>query len=153
MDRARSIKDILAGLIFIVLGAAFGIAATGYQFGTALRMGPGYFPIVLASALVALGAAILVKGFMAGEEEGGLGVVSWRAVILLTGAVVFFGATVRGLGLAPAVFVAAFASAFASRENGLARAALIAAALTVFCALIFVYGLGVAVPLVGPWLG
>lgn len=153
MDRPRSIKDILSGLIFIGLGAAFGIAAAGYEFGTALRMGPGYFPIVLASALVALGVAILAKSFMAGAEQGGLGVVSWRAVILLTGAVVFFGATVRGLGLAPAVLVAAFASALASRENGLGRAALIAAALTVFCVLIFSYGLGVAVPLVGPWLG
>ncbi len=153
MERPRSIKDILSGLIFIALAAAFGIAAAGYELGTALRMGPGYFPLLLAAALGLLGAAILVKGFGATAERGGLGGVSWRAVILLTTAVVFFGATVRGLGLGPAVFVAAFASALASRENGLARAAVIAAALTLFCALIFIYGLGVPVPLLGPWLG
>jgi hypothetical protein len=153
MDRPRSIKDILSGLIFIALGAAFGFAAAGYEFGTALRMGPGYFPVVLATALAALGGAILVKGIRASAEDGGLGRVPWRAAVLLTGAVVFFGATVRGLGLAPAVFAAAFASALASRQNGLGQAALIAAALTVFCVLIFSYGLGVAVPVLGPWLG
>ena len=38
MDREKSIKDILSGLIFVVLGGAFGLAATGYEFGTALRI-------------------------------------------------------------------------------------------------------------------
>lgn len=152
MQRRQSIRDILSGLIFIAFGAAFGIAATGYQFGTALRMGPGYFPIVLAAVLAALGLAILVKGLAAGAEDGGLGVVAWRAVVLITAAVLFFGATVRGLGLAPALFVTVLVSALASSENGLPRAAAIAAGLTLFCILIFHYGLGVAVPLFGPWL-
>jgi hypothetical protein len=153
MQRRRSITDILAGLIFIVFGAAFGIAATGYEFGTALRMGPGFFPIVLAAALVLLGGAILVKGFAAVAEDGGLGIVAWRAVALLTFAVLFFGATVRGLGLAPALFVTGLVAALASVENSLLQAAAIAAGLTVFCILIFHYALGVAIPLVGPWLG
>lgn len=153
MDRPKSIKDILSGLIFIALGAAFGIAATGYEFGTALRMGPGFFPIVLALALVGLGVAILVKGLSAPAEDRDLGVVSWRAVVLVTAAVVFFGATVRGLGLAPTLFVTVFVTALASDENTLPRSALIAVTLTVFCVLIFHYALGVAVPLVGPWLG
>ena len=50
MQRA-GIKDILSGLIFVGLGAAFGYAAIGYPIGTAFRMGPGYFPLVLAGAL------------------------------------------------------------------------------------------------------
>ena len=152
MQPQRSIKDILSGLFFIAVGAAFGIAATGYAFGTPLRMGPGYFPILLSVALAGLGVAILVKGLLGGGEEGDLGIVSWRAVVLISGSVLFFGATVRGLGLAPALFVTAFVAAFASVENTLLRAATIAAVLTIFCVLIFHYGLGVAVPLFGPWL-
>lgn len=152
MQRHRSIKDILSGLIFIAFGAAFGIAATGYAFGTALRMGPGFFPIVLAVALAGLGVAILAKGLSGVAKDGGLGVVSWRAVALITAAVLFFGATVRGLGLAPALFVTVFVAALASVENGPLRATLIAAVLTAFCVLIFHYGLGVAAPLIGPWL-
>jgi hypothetical protein len=152
MERPRSLKDILSGLIFIGCGLAFGIAASGYPIGTALRMGPGYFPLVLAGTLVALGAAIVAKGLLARASDGELGTVPWRGVALLTAALVFFGATVRGLGLAPALFATAFAASMASRHNSWAGAALLAAALTLFCVLIFSVGLGVPVPLIGPWL-
>jgi hypothetical protein len=148
----KSLNDILSGLIFVGLGLAFGIAAAGYEIGTALRMGPGYFPLVLAVALGGLGLAIVGKGLVASTDDGGIGVVPWRGVVLLLAALVFFGATIRGLGLAPALFVTAFMSAFASRRNTLVSAAVLAAALTAFCVLIFSYGLGVPVPLIGSWL-
>lgn len=151
MERA-GLKDILSGLIFVGFGLAFGYAASGYQIGTALRMGPGYFPLVLAAALVALGIAIVVKGVTAAASDSEMGPVPWRGAVLILLALVYFGATVRGLGLIAAVFGAAFLSALASRSNGPAAAATIAAALTVGCVLIFHYGLGVPVPLRGPWL-
>ena len=58
MTAQRSLKDLLAGLIFIGFGLAFGYATLGYQIGTALRMGPGYFPLVLAGIMVLLGVVI-----------------------------------------------------------------------------------------------
>lgn len=152
MQRPRSVKDILSGLIFIGFGLAFGFAASGYQIGTALRMGPGYFPLVLAGVLVAIGAAIVVKGLLATLADGEAPPVPWRGLVLLLAAIVFFAATIRGLGLAPALFVTVFASALASRHNGPAGAAALAAGLTAFCILIFSYGLGVTIPLIGPWL-
>ncbi len=151
MDRA-GIKDILSGLIFVGFGAAFGYAATGYDLGTAFRMGPGYFPLVLAGALVVLGVAIVVKGVTAAASETPIGVVPWRGGVFILGALVYFGATVRGLGLVPALFGAAFLSALGSRQNGPFAAAVIAAALTAACVVIFHYGLGVTVPLFGPWV-
>ena len=54
--------------------------------------------------------------------------------------------------MAPALFVTAFLAALASRRNGPLAAAVMAAALTLFCVLIFGVGLGVPVPLLGPWL-
>lgn len=147
------IKDILAGLIFLGFAAAFGYAASGYEIGTAFRMGPGYFPIVLASALGVLGVAIIVKGVTAAASDTPIGPVPWRGAVLVLGALIFFGATVRGLGLVLALFGAGFLSANASRSNSPVAAAIIAAALTLACVLIFYYGLGVAVPLFGPWLG
>jgi hypothetical protein len=151
MDRA-GIKDIVSGLIFIGFGAAFGYAASGYQLGTAFRMGPGYFPLVLAGFLAVLGVAILVKGVTAAASETPIGPVPWRGTVFILGALVYFGATIRGVGLAPAVFGAGLLSALASRHNAPVAALLLAAALTLFCVLIFHYGLGIAVPLVGPWL-
>jgi hypothetical protein len=148
----RSIKDICAGLIFLGFGLAFGLAASGYQLGTALRMGPGYFPMVLAVALSLVGAGILVGALRGKGEAGAFGPVPWRAGLLVLGAIVFFGASVRGLGLAPALFLTAFAAALASSENTPLRAGLIALALTAFCVAIFSYGLGVSTPLLGAWV-
>ena len=99
-----------------------------------------------------IGLAIVAKGVTAAAADGGIGPVPWRAVVLLTAALVFFGATVKGLGLAPAMFGAGLLSALASRQNPPLQALLIALALTVLCILVFHYGLGLPVPLVGPWL-
>lgn len=152
MDRA-GIRDVLSGLIFVGFGAAFGYAATGYPLGTAFRMGPGYFPLVLAGALVVLGIAILVKGVTAAASDTPIGAVPWRGAVFILGALVYFGATIRGLGLVPALFGAALLSALASRQNAPTAAVVIAVALTLGCVAIFHLGLGVSVPLFGPWLG
>ena len=77
----------------------------------------------------------------------------WRGVVLILGALVFFGATIRGLGLVPALFGAGLRSARSpAGTNGPSRPLLLAAALTLLCVLIFHFGLGIPVPLVGPWL-
>jgi hypothetical protein len=67
--------------------------------------------------------------------------------------IVFFGATVRGLGLAPTLFVTALLAALAGRRPGVVRALVTAAALTVLCLLVFVGLLQLRLPLLGPWLG
>ncbi|MBP7002362.1 tripartite tricarboxylate transporter TctB family protein [Amaricoccus sp.] len=151
MERA-GIKDILSGLIFVAFGLAFGYAASTYELGSAFRMGPGYFPLVLAAALTALGAAVVVKGWTAAAADSPIGVTPWKGMVLVLGALVFFGATIRGLGLVPAIFGAGLLSALASRHNGLAAALAIAACLTAACVAIFHFGLGVSVPLVGSWV-
>lgn len=144
-------KDLLAGLIFVAFGLAFGYAATGYPLGTALRMGPGYFPLLLGGILTLLGVAIMIEGIVDGER-GAIGPIPWRGAILVFSALIFFGYSVRGLGLVPALFVAVFLTALASRRNGPLLALLLAVGLTLFCVLIFIYGLGLTLPLLGPWL-
>jgi hypothetical protein len=151
MQRA-GIKDILSGLIFVGFAAAFGYAATGYELGTAFRMGPGYFPLVLAGLMALLGVLIVAKGVTAAAAEGEIGPVPWRGVVLILAALVYFGAGIRGLGLVPSLFGAALLSALASRSNGPVSALVIALALTLLCIMIFHYGLGLPVPLLGPWL-
>lgn len=148
----RSLKNLLAGLIFMALGLAFGYATLGYEIGTALRMGPGYFPLMLSGILVFLGAVILLQSLASGPDETPLGRVPWLGLVLIVGALVFFGVTVRGLGLAPSLFVTATMSALASRQTGVVGAVLLGLFLTVVSMLIFVYGLGVPLAMFGPWL-
>ena len=146
-----ALKDLLAGLVFIGFGLAFAIEATSYDIGTALRMGPGYFPLVLGGILVVLGIVIIAKGFVAGEGAE-IGSIPWRAMALILAALLFFGATIRGLGVVPAVFVTALVAGFAGRRSGLVWPFVIAVGLTVVSVLIFVEALQLPLPLFGPWV-
>jgi hypothetical protein len=147
----RALKDILAGLTFVALGLAFAVLASGYAVGTPVRMGPGFFPLALGGLLALIGGIIVVKGVLAGEGEA-IGAVPWRALGLIFGAVLFFGLTVRGLGLVPSTFFAALMATFASRRTSVVAAVLITIGLTVLCVLIFVLALRLRLPLIGPWI-
>ncbi len=145
-----SIRDLAAGLIFIAFGLVFAATAYTYDLGSAIRMGPGYFPLVLGGLLTLLGGGVIIEG-IAKSESIALGAVPWRGLFFLTIALIVFGYGVRRAGLAPSLFAAVFLAALASAKTGPVRAAIMAAALTAFCILIFVEGLGLPVPLIGPW--
>ena len=152
MDAGKSPKDLLAGLVFVAFGLAFGSASLGYDLGSATRMGPGFFPLVLAGILTVLGAIIVFQGITVPSADR-VGPTPWFAGTLLVAALVVFGLTVRGLGLVPALMIAVFMSAFASRRTGVVGAAVMSVGLTALCVLIFVYGLRLPLRMFGPWLG
>jgi hypothetical protein len=147
----RALKDILAGGAFIGFGLAFALGALSYDIGTPLRMGPGYVPLVLGGLLAALGAGIIIKGFIAGEGEP-LGGFEWRAAILITAALLFFGITVRGLGAVPALFGTSLIASLARSRTSWRGALLIAIGLTALSVVIFIIALQLRLPLVGPWI-
>ena len=147
----RALNDVLAGGLFVVFGLGFALGSLDYELGSAVRMGPGYFPLVLGGTLTMLGGIIVVRG-LTSDEPGPIGSVPWRAVGFIVAAVIFFGLTVRGLGLLPATFIAAVLSALASRRTSLVNVALISVGLTIVSMLVFVVALSLRLPLLGPWL-
>lgn len=151
MALQASRKDLASAAIFVAIGAFFVLEALRYELGTPFRMGPGFMPVALGSILIALGLAVAGVAFVR-TDEGGIEPFAWRGVLLVLGTIVFFGATIRGLGFVPVVFLSALFAALSSRENKPLGAAIIAAALTVLCLVIFVVGLGLMVPWFGPWL-
>ena len=56
--------DLLAGGTFVAVGLAFAVASSRYELGSALQMGPGYYPLVLGGLLVALGVGVAVEGLL-----------------------------------------------------------------------------------------
>lgn len=146
------LRDLLAGAIFIALGLVFMVGALGLERGTAFRMGPGYFPLVLAGLLILIGAAIAIQALREQEIAIQMHAVPWRGMILILSAPVLFGFTVRGLGLLPAIAIVALISSFASRRMTLVLGVMVTAALTLFCILVFNVGLGLPIRLIGPWL-
>jgi hypothetical protein len=150
-DGRRSLPDVLAGAVFVLIGGAFVVGALGYDRGTPLRMGPGYFPLLVGAIVAALGLAIVVKGLVAGEVPS-FGTVPWRAVAAIVLAVLFFGFFVRRLGFVPTSLVTALLTTLASTRVRPLTAAAVAVGLTVAATLIFVVGLQLRVPLWGSWL-
>lgn len=62
-------KDLWAGIMFLAFGLGFAYASKNYNMGTAVRMGPAYFPTVLGGLLAVLGAIVLVRGFVSKIEH------------------------------------------------------------------------------------
>src|SRR5207248_2426027 len=68
--KIKSQKDFWSGLMFIGSGLFFALwAIVFYQMGTAVRMGPAYFPTMLGFLLTLLGAIVLLQS-LAMEPEG-----------------------------------------------------------------------------------
>ena len=152
MERRRSFPDVLAGGIFVLIGGAFVVGSLSYELGTPLRMGPGYFPLLVGAVMAVLGLAIVLKGLIAGEVPS-FGVVPWRAIVVIVLALLFFGFTVQGLGFVVASAVTAGLTTLASPRVRPLPALAVAVGLTVASTLIFVVGLQLRIPLWGPWLG
>ena len=151
MTVRAALKDILAGSAFIAFGVAFAGISLTYDVGSTFDMGPGYFPLALGAALALIGVLIIAKGFIAGEGEP-ISHIPWRSVALLTAAILFFGLTVRGLGLVPALLVTVALAGFSEPRAGVVWPIAISIGITVLSVLIFVVGLQLRLPLLGSWL-
>lgn len=149
--KSRSRRDVLAGLVFIAIAAGFAWEATNYQMGSALRMGPGFMPLLLAGVLTVLGAVIAFQGFRH-HEMIEVQPIAWRGIVLICLSLAIFGYAARSLGLVPVVMLCTFLTALASRSNSILSAALIAIAMSALCYLIFKIGLGITLPTIGPAL-
>jgi hypothetical protein len=112
--KIRSMKDFSAGLMFIGIGGLFGIGANQYPMGTAVRMGPAYFPSILGWGTVALGLFVLVQSFMVDDEPPTR--VAWRPLILVIGSVCAFAALINTGGLITATVVLIIVAALAGHE-------------------------------------
>jgi hypothetical protein len=144
-------KDFWTGLIYLGFGGAALWIGANYNMGTAGRMGPGYFPKVLAAMLIALGIVSVVKSFLTKGDP--VERVALKPLVLILIACILFGVLINTAGLIVALLALVLVSAAASREfrfEWQAVAGLVA--LIVFCALVFVKGLGVPMPIIGPWL-
>ena len=138
-------KDFWAGLLLIAVGTVAVAIAQDYPLGTARRMGPGYFPIVLGALLVLFGIYVLVKGLRGGGRiEAGW---SLRALVVLPLALALFGFLMSRAGFVPALVVLVFASAAAGSAFRLVEIIALTVVLTALSTAVFVWGLGLPYPL------
>lgn len=150
MTRIRGQKDLGIGLIYLALGLAGFIIARDYSFGTSGRMGPGYFPTIISGLLILFGIIAMLRGLM--REGQPIGSLNWKGMVLITLSVCAFGYLLETAGVIVALVALILISAAASeRFRFELRAALGLVAFIIVCAVVFIKGLGVPMPLIGEW--
>jgi hypothetical protein len=147
----RGPKDFSAALIYLAIGVSTIVIGRDYPMGTAFKMGPAYFPTLLASLLSFIGLISLIRSFLRKGEP--IPALAWKPLLLITASTVVFGLLVRGAGMVIALPLFVLMTSFASVKFRWGPSLLLAAAATVFCTLVFVTGLGVPLPIIGRWFG
>ena len=145
-------RDLIGGFLMVLIGAAFLLFGRELKVGTSFRMGPGYFPLILSVLMIILGLAMVVLAWRKPASGHGVGQVPWLGVGLVTVPVVLFGLALRGLGLAPTLVMVVLLTAWASRHATVRASLPLALGIAAFCTVLFIRGLGLPLPLVGPWL-
>lgn len=147
-------RDVLAGLLFIVVAGLGLWLSRDYPVGTALRMGTGYMPRLLCWILLGLGALISARGFRdpgGSTGESPIGREALWPVLLVFVALVVFGLALERLGLVIAVLLLVAIGALAGRTLRLAETVLAAAFLVALAWAVFIAGLGLTIPVWPEW--
>jgi hypothetical protein len=148
-------QELGSGALFLTFGLAAILLGRDQPMGTAVRMGPGYFPTVLGALLALVGVAVIVRALVRPPVTDPVDrpPFAWKPLLLVTGATALFGVLLRGAGLVPATIALVLVSARASARFSWRASLPLAVVSAVFCALVFIKALGVPMPIFGSWLG
>src|SRR5262245_47815626 len=64
MSRVKDQRDFWSGILFIAFGCAGLWVGRSYPVGTLVRMGPGFFPLMMCVALLGIGAFVLARSLV-----------------------------------------------------------------------------------------
>ena len=149
-------KDFWSAVLYIGLGLGTIMASLHYDFGSPSNMGPGFFPIILSTILVIIGCVIALRALatLGAGADARLGFINWKALALVSASTALFGLLLPHTGVLIALPVLMLVGAAASRHFRFELRAIIGMlALSGTCALVFVIGLGVPMPLLGSLFG
>ncbi|WP_439357223.1 tripartite tricarboxylate transporter TctB family protein [Bradyrhizobium sp. DASA03007] len=142
----RNQRAFASGALFLAFAIFFFVMALNYPAGTAARMGPGYFPRLLAIVLAAIGLAVMLGAVLRTAERQRLRSWDIKGLAWVTGSVVLFALLLFPIGLIGALLALIVVSSRASPEFAWKGALANAAVLITLCLLVFVYGLGLQLP-------
>jgi hypothetical protein len=140
--RIRAPKDFWSGVMFCGFAAVAVFAARGYSLGSAGKMGPGYFPLLLGGLLGVLGVVLIARAVVLDGEP--LPRFHIWPLAIIAAAVCLFGVLIEWFGLVVALAVLTLLSAWAGRQFRWREALALALALIVFSIGVFVYALGLS---------
>lgn len=144
--RTKNPKDFYTGLLFMLFGGAFTWGATHYSLGTAAKMGPGYFPLILGGLLLVLGVIVFIRSFTTASEDGQVGRIAVKPAVLMFGSIAAFALLLRSAGLIVSIFAIILISSLASSESRIKETLISAIVLCAASLAMFIYGLNLQIP-------
>ena len=149
--KIKNLQDFWCGLFFIALGVLAMYLAHDYRMGTALYMGPGYFPMWLGGILTVFGIAMTALSFrLEGQDGEDLAWHSWafRPWLVLPAALVTFALMMEAeLGFVPSLMVLIIGCALAHKDVHWLETIVLSVFVTAGAVAIFYYGIELPYPL------
>jgi putative tricarboxylic transport membrane protein len=130
-------RDFYGGIALVMLPTLALIASAELPGQRGFAFGPGTAPRLFSFVLAALGAAVAIGGVFA--EGPPIEKYKIRGPSLVIIGILSFAALIRPIGLVPATFLAFMISILGSTEMRWIESLIMAAAMTAFCVLLFVY--------------
>lgn len=137
--RIRNPQDFYGGLVLMAFALFALWAGSDLPGMRGFAFGPGTAPRLFAGLLLLVGAAIAVSGVV--TDGPPLEKYGFRGPVLFIASVLFFAAAIRPLGLVTTAFLTIMIAAGASNEVRWLQSLIWAVILTIFCVLLFIYGL------------
>ena len=149
--KIKSPKDFWAGLMFVVFGVFFLVVARDYQMGSAVRMGPAYFPSVLGGIMAVLGGIVFLQSFV--FEGPPVPKIVFKPIFFISLSLVLFGYLLKPIGFVLSLVVLIYVCAFGGHEFRAKEVAILTIVLIIFSVLVFVKGLTLPFPLWPDFMG
>jgi putative tricarboxylic transport membrane protein len=133
-DLGAAVVFFAIGLVGLYLGAKLGGMRAGAQLGS------GSMPRALCWICLAFGAFMLIRSLL--TDGPPIARVPWRAVVVVTAAIVVFGVLIERFGYVPAAIVAPLLASFALKGSRWRESLVFAVLLAGGATLLFITLLG-----------
>ena len=140
MGKIANNADFWAGVMFIIFGVAAVYMSRDYPMGSAMRMGPGYFPTYLGYLMMLFGLYIGGKGLFKGSDQ--IGPWAFRPIVVLSLGVVIFGLLIEVVGFIPSLVALIVITTFAGRDIRWVEMVIVTIGLVAGAVAVFIYGIG-----------
>lgn len=146
----RSAQDYVGGIVLMALALFALWASSDLQGMRGFSFGAGTAPRMFGGLLVALGAGIALTGLL--SDGAAMAHYSWRGPLFVMASIVFFALAIRPLGVVVSAFVSFLIAAMGTHETRWIETIIVGACLTLGCALLFPYVLGLPMPMLPRFL-
>ena len=143
-DSLRDMPDLLAGAVMVGLGALGLWAGRSLSYGSPAMMGPGFLPLSLAWIMIAIGAFVFVNGLRRPRLE--IGNLNVRPLIILVIAIAGFAFGAQRFGFVLSSVWLLVVGSLADSEHRWKEIIISTAILVAAGTAVFIYGLGVQMP-------